>query len=260
MSTKILSEGGDAGGGFLVNPDTAAHQAATSPICKEPTPTLAQLEAGNFKKGHVKIAGLDIAIEYPQGATRSGTKPDGTAWSQTLQSHYGYVKRSSGADDEAVDVFIKPGTQSDYSGPVFIVNQQDADGDFDEHKIMLGWSDEASAQQAYLANYEQGWDRIDSIVTASLEQFKAWLKEGDLSQPAQMVIGSAASKTAWLAIKFVPVGIGGFRQEIQGLFSSESKARAACKTRLTLIGPVRADEVLPEESAPWPGAYYPLED
>lgn len=40
-------------------------------------PTEAQKEAGNYRKGHVTIDGLDISIEQPRGSVRSGKDKDG---------------------------------------------------------------------------------------------------------------------------------------------------------------------------------------
>ncbi len=71
-----------------------------------PEPTEAQKEAGNYKKGHLTLQGLDIALENPKGSTRSGTDQDGKAWQSTMAHDYGYIKRTLGADGDHVDVFI----------------------------------------------------------------------------------------------------------------------------------------------------------
>jgi hypothetical protein len=97
--------------------DKLAHTAATSPTNGLPEPSQAQKEAGNYQKGHVKVAGLDISIENPAGSRR---KPE----YRPLESHYGYIKGTVGADKDHVDIFIKQGTPADYDGPVYVVNQQ----------------------------------------------------------------------------------------------------------------------------------------
>ena len=63
----------------------------------------AQAKAGNYRKGHVKLAGLDIAVESPAGSRRKPEWPEMTA-------HYGYIKRTEGADGDHVDVFLRPAT------------------------------------------------------------------------------------------------------------------------------------------------------
>ena len=65
----------------------AAAEAAT-----ETAPSDAQKEAGNYKKGHVRINGYDISIENPRGSVRSGTDADGKKWSVTMNNTYGYIK------------------------------------------------------------------------------------------------------------------------------------------------------------------------
>ncbi|MEN6540836.1 MAG: LPD38 domain-containing protein [Mizugakiibacter sp.] len=161
--------------------DEAAHEAATSPKNDLPEPTEAQKEAGNYQKGHVTLHGLDISIENPAGSTRSGTDEDGKPWETTLANHYGYVKRTTGADGDQVDVFIgdKPESQK-----VYVVDQiNPKTGAFDEHKAMLGFDDPTHAWLAYHANYDKGWTGAKNITEMSVDQFKGWLKNGDTSKP-----------------------------------------------------------------------------
>ncbi|QIF45224.1 LPD38 domain-containing protein [Aeromonas veronii] len=146
-----------------------------------PEPSEAQKEAGNYKKGHLTLHGLDIALENPKGSTRSGTDKDGKAWQSTMAHDYGYIKRTMGADGDHVDVFI--GDQPD-SETIYVVDQVDPKtGKFDEHKVMMGFADEQSARDGYLANYEKGWKGLSAIKAMPLEEFKRWVKEGDTTKP-----------------------------------------------------------------------------
>src|ERR1041384_2627940 len=157
--------------------DAAAHEAATSPANQLPEPTEPQKEAGNYRKGHIKVAGLDVSIENPEGSQR---KPE---W-PPLKSHYGYIRRTEGGDGEQIDAFIKPGTPEDYSGPVFVVDQQNANGAFDEHKAMIGWPDETSARAGYAENFTAGW-KVGPIRTfANVDEFRDWLRTADTTKPA----------------------------------------------------------------------------
>jgi DNA topoisomerase IB len=144
--------------------DEAAHAAATTPITPG-QPSKAQLKAGNYAKGHTRIAGLDISIENPTGSVRHGS---------TLSAHYGYIRRTEGADGDHLDVFVKPGTPSNYEGPVFVIDQHIA-GQFDEHKVMLGWAAEADARRAYLASYQPGWKGLHAITKMTVPEFKEWM-------------------------------------------------------------------------------------
>ncbi|HEX8185164.1 MAG TPA: hypothetical protein VF747_10445, partial [Blastocatellia bacterium] len=157
--------------------DRAAHEAATSPENKLPEPTEAQIEAGNYAKGHARIAGMEISIENPAGSKRRPEWPD-------LTSHYGYIRRTTGADAEQLDVFIKQGTPEDYSGPVFVVDQTGKGGKFDEHKVMLGFTNEASARAGYSENYTKGWKVGPIRKFDSPAEFREWLNTADTTKPA----------------------------------------------------------------------------
>ncbi|KAB2963342.1 hypothetical protein [Zoogloea sp.] len=116
--------------------DAAAHEAATSPLNDTPQPTDAQKEAGNYKVGRVRIQGMDISIENPRGSVRSGTSPDGTAWSNTLHSHYGYLVGTKAADGDNLDVYLTDGAED--APMVWVIDQKNTDGSFDEHKALIG--------------------------------------------------------------------------------------------------------------------------
>ena len=60
-------------------------------------------------------------------------------------------------------------------GDVFVVDQVNEDGSFDEHKVMYGFPTEQAARDAYLSNYEQGWTGLGAITHVSKEEFKKWI-------------------------------------------------------------------------------------
>lgn len=144
-----------------------------------PEPTQAQKEAGNYQKGHIKVHGLDITIENQRGSERSGTRQDGTEWRHAMSDHYGYIKRTTGADGEHVDVYVGQNPDSD---KVFVVDQVNAKGDFDEHKVMLGFDSQKQATDAYASNFDNGW-KVGPVTEMSIDQFKDWLKNGDTTKP-----------------------------------------------------------------------------
>lgn len=173
--------------------DEQAHQAATSPTNTHPEPTPAQIEAGNYRKGHVRFQGLDISVENPRGSERSGTRPDGTEWRHTMSDHYGYIRRTEGADGEQVDVYLGPDENSQRVFIVDQVNQQD--GSFDEHKVMLGYPDRAAAVAAYRSNFDKGW-KVGPVTEMSLDEFKGWLASGDLRTPPREARAAEAAPAA----------------------------------------------------------------
>ncbi len=157
------------------NLDAAAHEASTSPLNLRPAPTEGQLSAGNYKKGRVRFAGLDLCVENPAGSYR---KPE---W-PPMQAHYGYVRGTHGADGDAVDVFVRPSSPLDWDGCAYVVDQSRADGSFDEHKVMLGYDSQEQATMAYLAHYPKGWT-MGQVTAVPLAEFKQWLKGGDTASP-----------------------------------------------------------------------------
>lgn len=155
-----------------------ANEAATSPKNDLPEPTEAQKEAGNYKVGKIKVQGLDISIENPQGSERKGTSPDGKEWANKMGAHYGYIRKTEGADGDHVDVFVGDNPESK---KVWIVDQVNADGSFDEHKVLLGFNNQGKAKQAYKDSYDKGW-KVGPITPMSIDEFKTWL-EGDTTKP-----------------------------------------------------------------------------
>jgi hypothetical protein len=146
-------------------------------------PTNAQKEAGNYAKGHAKPGGL-TSIENPEVSVRKDTKNTPPKWENEMKgAHYGYIRRTVGMDGDHIDTFIKPGTPDEHDGDVFVIDQLHADGTPDEHKVMLGYPDEAAAKAAYLAHYPKGWKGLGAITAAPIDQFKAWLKDGDTKKP-----------------------------------------------------------------------------
>lgn len=146
-------------------------------------PTDEQKAAGNYKKGHIKMQGLDITIENPVGSTRSGKSQSGEEWSVTMPADYGYIKRTEGADGDHLDVYIGTEPTSDQ---VFIVDQVDPDtGKFDEHKVMIGFPGSQAALDAYSGAFNDGSAsrRIGSINDMTVAEFKTWLKDGDNAKP-----------------------------------------------------------------------------
>lgn len=135
-------------------------------------PTEGQKEAGNYKKGHVRIDGYDITIEQPKGSVRRGTDADGKQWEQTMNNTYGYIRGTEGVDGDHIDIFL---SDNPTEGNVYVVDQVNPDGSFDEHKVMYGFNSADEARNAYLSNYEEGWQGLGTITEVSKDEFKKWV-------------------------------------------------------------------------------------
>lgn len=142
----------------------------------ETNPSDAQKESGNYKKGHIKFGGYDYTIENPKGSTRSGKDADGKEWKVTMHDTYGYIRGKFGKDGDHLDMFINDKADLDnWNGDVFVVDQVNPDGSFDEHKVMYGYDSMNDAKKAYLANYSDGWQGLGNITGASKDEFDKWL-------------------------------------------------------------------------------------
>ena len=141
-------------------------------------PTEAQKKAGNYKMGHVEIEGLEISIENPKGSMRRGKDADGTAWETEMKNTYGYIKGTTGVDGDKIDVFL---SDNPTDGDVYVVDQYNKDGSFDEHKVMYGFTSATEAEAAYLSNYSAYWANGRKVVVTGVtrEEFKKWLDASD---------------------------------------------------------------------------------
>ena len=154
------------------NEQTVGDKIAQEEAKVEQNPTDAQKEAGNYKKGHVKIDGYDVTIENPKGSVRSGVDRNGQEWIVTMNNTYGYIRGTEGVDGDHIDVFL---SDDPTQGDVYVIDQVNEDGSFDEHKVMYGFKSALAARRAYLANYSPGWKGLGTITKVSKEEFKKWI-------------------------------------------------------------------------------------
>lgn len=156
-------------------PLSAKIKTASTDVNTEPTD--AQKEAGNYKKGHVQVGTFDITIEQPEGSVRKGTDANGKQWESKMHNTYGYFRGTEGVDGDHIDVFLSNDIDGWNGRKVYVVDQYNPDGSFDEHKVMLGFNDMDEAKSDYLANYEKGWEDGRRIVVSAtnLEDFEKWI-------------------------------------------------------------------------------------
>ena len=162
---------------YIDNRDTLASKIAQAEAETDQNPTEAQKEAGNYKKGHVRIGQFNITVENPKGSVRRGTDKNGNPWKTTMHNTYGYIRGTKGVDGDHIDVFLTDDIDGWNGRRVYIVDQYNEDGTFDEHKVMLGFNDEDDARNAYFANYSDDWaDKRKIVMTSTnLEDFEKWI-------------------------------------------------------------------------------------
>lgn len=106
---------------------TIGEKVAQAEAETEQNPTEAQKEAGNYKKGHVRIGQFDITVENPKGSVRRGTDASGKAWEQTMRNTYGYIRGTEGVDGDHIDVFLTNDIDGWNGRRVYIVDQYNED-------------------------------------------------------------------------------------------------------------------------------------
>lgn len=145
------------------------------------TPSEAQAEAGNYRKGHLRWQGMDVTVETPKGGTRKAK--DGFWEVKDFPAHYGYIRKTEGADGEHIDIYL--GDSPD-SPVVWVVDQVDAKTKkFDEHKVMGGFKTRKDAIECYHGGFSDGKaaDRIGEVTPMTMSEFKKWLDKSDTTQP-----------------------------------------------------------------------------
>lgn len=223
------------------------HQAATSPLNTRREPTDGQKRAGNYKVGRVRIGGMAVSVENPQGSIRSGTDADGKPWETAMTAHYGYLPGTRAADStkkktQGLDVFIKPGTSPTFDGQVYVVDQMnEKTGKLDEHKVVLGASSEEDARRVYLSNYSEGWNGLGAITPMPVAAFKAWAYDGKRkTKPLGDISGwrPAAAADAGAAPPAAPLPDAGAAPAAAGAPAAGAAAPAAVLMR---VGKTPAD-------------------
>ena len=175
VSTSKVSESSETKQEKAEKSISAKVKEASADVNTEPIE--AQKEADNYKKEHVQVGAFDITIEQPEGSIRRGTDADGKQWESKMHNTYGYIRGTEGVDGDHIDVFLSNDIDVWNGRKVYVVDQYNPDGTFDEHKVMLGFNDMDEAKGDYLANYEKGWEngrRID-VSAVNLEDFEKWI-------------------------------------------------------------------------------------
>ena len=114
--------------------------------------------------------GLHYEIEYTKGTVRSGVGADGKRWEQEMFYDYGHFTDVGGNDGESLDFFMD---SENISKRIFRVTQLDIlTGEFDEHKIMIGFDNIRDATEGYLIHYPDNWKGFGGIEEITLQDIK----------------------------------------------------------------------------------------
>jgi phage-related protein (TIGR01555 family) len=145
-----------------------------------------------LKLPKMKLNGMTIAVENPRGSIRRGQDVNGKQWQAKMAHHYGFIKGVRGADGDELDAFVGP----NFKAPMaHVINQNDPNtGEFDEHKVMLGFDSPEAARKGYDDSFNAEWKGFDSMVSLPMDQFKQWISSGNCQNPlSEAQIGQAGS-------------------------------------------------------------------
>ena len=160
----------------------------------DPEPTEKQKAAENYKQGHIqsfKEDGFDLTIETVKDGERKGTDKDGNEWSVKMPYDYGKIKRTEGADGDAVDIGIGDDHETKKA---FILDQNDPEtGEFDEHKTFVAMSSKEEVLEKYRKSFSDGKDRVASINETTVDGLHDWAKNGDTKTPYADQVKKAAT-------------------------------------------------------------------
>lgn len=161
-------------------------------------PTKAQKKFGNYRKGHIRLHGLDISIENAKGSMRGEKDGLGREWQVKMPTAYGYIRGTIGADGDQVDVYLGKHPKQD---TVYVIDQDKfvdgVDHGFDEHKVMLGYKSLKRAVKDYVKSHfdDSGHERAAAVTRMSVAELKQWLRSGDMSKPiSEQGVGAVVAR------------------------------------------------------------------
>lgn len=89
-----------------------------------------------------------------------------------MLAHYGYAKRTAGADGEEIDVYVGDHAVAPMA---YVIHQIDpTTGRYDEDKVFLGYLTAAAARAAFRAHRDDE-GALGDMVAMDIEQLKRWL-------------------------------------------------------------------------------------
>lgn len=118
----------------------------------------------------VDFQGIKIRLDRPKGFVQRGKDESGKPWMRIYKYDYGFIPKTSGGDNEGVDVFLGP--EKDDKEAYWAI-QKKPDGSFDEYKVFLGFGSKAAAIKAYKEHIPSKF--LSKMITMNLSMMKAML-------------------------------------------------------------------------------------
>jgi ppGpp synthetase/RelA/SpoT-type nucleotidyltranferase len=114
--------------------------------------TMKSITADKLPNMHsTEFRGIPVVIQWPKGSTRVGERKDGTPFKTEMRADYGYIPDTvASGDEERLDVYIGPDKNAEFAYAIEQVRRDTKE--FDEYKIMLGFSSLEEAEEMYNAH------------------------------------------------------------------------------------------------------------
>lgn len=120
-------------------------------------------------KRHINYKDIEIDIEWLKGETR--TYP-GSKYKNKMNADYGYIRKTDSPDGEEIDVYVNNPIKK--NSKIYMINQlhlgDGKDGDFDEHKFMLGFKTKEEAKKCYIDTMDKRM--FGGILEIDINDFK----------------------------------------------------------------------------------------
>ena len=135
------------------------------------------------RRSVIDVHGLTVVVETAKGEARAGR-----GWRVSMPAHYGYFSGTGSAEgaDEQMDCYVG---DNPASRRVFVIYQVDPQtGEFDEHKVMLGFDTEDDAVGTYGLAFSDGTGpaRVGRVEPMTVTGLKRWLAEWSYGLPGKV--------------------------------------------------------------------------
>lgn len=214
---------------------------------------LISMQKARMRARKVTYQGIPIKVDRPRGHVQHGMAEDGTQWSRTYKTDYGFIPYTEGGDEEELDVYLgpDPGAKNAH----WIV-QTKADGSFDEFKLMLGFGSRAAAKAMWAEHTPEkyfggmtttGVSLVKSLVGIHpgvvLRQAASTADSGEESAEESFAKGASDFIASWIADRDLdterPVAAAMVREA--GFEASQPVAQRALLAKLDLLDEAMLD-------------------
>jgi hypothetical protein len=118
----------------------------------------------------IRISGVKVRLEFPEGSIRTGTNSQGESWSTLMSgAGYGEIVGTEGDDGDPIDAYVGPFVRAQN---VFVLEQLDELGLRDEFKAFLGFASLEHAQTTFRrlgrADLEGSWMELPAALFAGI--------------------------------------------------------------------------------------------